>query len=111
MDSTTYNDVKDELSRIAEAVSDESISLEEALGLYEQAAKLGLAACDMSEKDIFSSEEPVMGEGVEAVEGVEVIEVAEVAEVVGVVEALDVIEDANASQTAEDAFASTSDMI
>lgn len=105
MDSTTYNDVKDELSRIAEAVSDESISLEEALGLYEQAAKLGLAACDMSEKDIFPSEEPVMGEGAEGVEGVEVIEVAEVTEVVGVVE------DTNASQTAEDASVSTSDMI
>lgn len=48
----TFEDVQGRLNEIVEAVSDENISLDEALALYEEAVKLGLSACDLSEQDI-----------------------------------------------------------
>ena len=57
-DQPTFESVNDRLHEIFELVSDESTSLDEALNLYEEAVKLGLAACDLSEQDI----EPYLAE-------------------------------------------------
>ena len=46
----TFDDVRDRLAEIVEAVNAPGISLDEALSLYEEAGKLGLAACDLSEE-------------------------------------------------------------
>lgn len=48
----TFEDVHERLSEIVDAVSGENISLDDALKLYEEAVKLGLSACDLSEQDI-----------------------------------------------------------
>ena len=50
--SATYEGVSARLSEILDLVSDENTSLDEALVLYEEAVKLGLAACDLSEQDL-----------------------------------------------------------
>ncbi len=69
MDEQTpsFSDVKDRLNEIADEVAREGISLDDALSLYEEAVKLGLGACDLSESDIFPEEI----EEVEEVEGIE----------------------------------------
>lgn len=66
MDEQTpsFSDVKDRLNEIADEVAREGISLDDALSLYEEAVKLGLGACDLSESDIFPEE-------IEEVEGIE----------------------------------------
>lgn len=46
----TYDQVRDRLDEIVEAVSAPGISLDDALALYEEAVKLGLSACDLSEE-------------------------------------------------------------
>lgn len=46
----TFDDVRNRLDEIVEAVNAPGISLDEALSLYEEAVKLGLAACDLSEE-------------------------------------------------------------
>ncbi len=48
----TFEDVHERLSQIVDEVSAEGISLDDALKLYEEAVKLGLSACDLSEQDI-----------------------------------------------------------
>lgn len=48
----TFDDVRNRLEEIVDAVSDEGISLDDALALYEEAVKLGLSACDLSERDV-----------------------------------------------------------
>ncbi len=48
--ATSYDQVRDRLDEIVEAVSAPGISLDEALALYEEAVKLGLSACDLSEE-------------------------------------------------------------
>lgn len=52
-----FEAMKTRLDEIADEVSVEGISLDEALALYEEAVKLGLAACDASEADILVPEE------------------------------------------------------
>ena len=47
-----FEDVQTRLSQIVDEVSSEDISLDDALKLYEEAVKLGLSACDLSEQDI-----------------------------------------------------------
>lgn len=47
----SYDEVRARLDEIAEAVSAEGVTLDEALALYEEAVKLGLLACDLSEED------------------------------------------------------------
>lgn len=49
-DAASYDQVRDRLDEIVEAVSAPGISLDEALALYEEAVKLGLSACDLSEE-------------------------------------------------------------
>lgn len=48
--AVSYDQVRDRLDEIVEAVSAPGISLDEALALYEEAVKLGLSACDLSEE-------------------------------------------------------------
>lgn len=48
--AASYDQVRDRLYEIVEAVSAPGISLDEALALYEEAVKLGLSACDLSEE-------------------------------------------------------------
>lgn len=48
----TFEDVHERLSEIVDEVSAEDISLDDALKLYEEAVKLGLSACDLSEPDL-----------------------------------------------------------
>ncbi len=48
----TFEAVHERLSQIVDEVAAEDISLDEALKLYEEAVKLGLSACDLSEQDI-----------------------------------------------------------
>ncbi len=47
----TYDDVRARLDEIVDAVNAEGVTLDEALALYEEAVKLGLLACDLSEED------------------------------------------------------------
>ena len=48
----TYAEVKARLDEIVDAVSDESLPLDEALGLYEEAVTLGLRVSELLEQDI-----------------------------------------------------------
>lgn len=48
----SFNEVKTRLDEIVEAVSDEDISLDDALCLYEEAVKLGMRATSLLEEDI-----------------------------------------------------------
>lgn len=52
-----FDAMKSRLDEIVDEVSAEGISLDEALALYEEAVKLGLSACDVSEADILASEQ------------------------------------------------------
>ena len=53
----TIEDVRNRLDEIVAAVSDESVDLDEALGLYEEAVALGLAACDLNTAELVLDEE------------------------------------------------------
>ena len=48
----TFEAVHERLNQIVDEVAAEDISLDDALKLYEEAVKLGLSACDLSEQDI-----------------------------------------------------------
>lgn len=50
--AASYDQVRDRLDEIVEAVNAPGISLDEALALYEEAVKLGLSACDLSEEGV-----------------------------------------------------------
>lgn len=52
-----FDAMKSRLDEIVDEVSAEGISLDEALALYEEAVKLGLSACDVSEADILAGEQ------------------------------------------------------
>ena len=47
-----FDDLKARLDEIVSEVSNEDISLDDALALYEEAVNIGLAACESSELDI-----------------------------------------------------------
>ena len=51
-DVTDYSQLKERLDQIVEAVSNEGISLDDALSLYEEAVKLGSKASALIEQDI-----------------------------------------------------------
>ena len=63
-----FEDVRTRLEEIVDEVNAEDISLDDALKLYEEAVKLGLSACELSESDIFPQEESAE-EAVEAADG------------------------------------------
>lgn len=50
--SETFESVKERLDQIVEAVSDEDISLDDALKLYEEAVQLGLTASSLLEENL-----------------------------------------------------------
>lgn len=52
-----FDAMKSRLDEIVDEVSAEGISLDEALALYEEAVRLGLAACDVSEADVLAGEQ------------------------------------------------------
>lgn len=54
MEELTFDESKARLEEIADLVEDPEISLDDALKLYEEAVKIGLHACDVSEQDILS---------------------------------------------------------
>ncbi|MCL1797729.1 MAG: exodeoxyribonuclease VII small subunit [Eggerthellaceae bacterium] len=54
--AANYLSVKDRLDEIVEIVSDEEISLDDALDLYEEAVKLGLSVSNLLEEDIAEEE-------------------------------------------------------
>ena len=54
--------VKNRLAEIAEAVDDESLSLDDALDLYEEAVSLGLKASDLLEVGVGLPEEEAAAE-------------------------------------------------
>lgn len=47
----SFEAVRTRLEQIVDEVNAEGITLDEALSLYEEAVKLGLSACDLSEQD------------------------------------------------------------
>lgn len=51
----SFEAVRTRLEEIVEEVNAEGISLDEALALYEEAVKLGLSACDLSEQDALAA--------------------------------------------------------
>lgn len=54
MSPQSFSAVRERLDQIAEEVAREDIALDDALALYEEAVKLGLRACDLSEADLGS---------------------------------------------------------
>ena len=57
IDSSKYGPVNDRLKQIIEQVSDESIGLDAALDLFEEAVQLGVRASTLLEEDIVSRDE------------------------------------------------------
>lgn len=58
MDQVTFEESKARLEEIAELVENPEISLDDALLLYEEAVKIGLHACEVSEQGIIVEDEP-----------------------------------------------------
>lgn len=63
----TFENVKERLDEIVDAVNDESISLDDALDLYEEAVKLGMQASTLLEEGIAAMDGEVEGEGADGV--------------------------------------------
>lgn len=59
---TTFAEVKERLDEIVKAVSDDSLPLDDALTLYEEAVSLGLKASDLLESNIAPSEEAAVAD-------------------------------------------------
>ena len=59
----TFAEVRERLDQIVDAVNADGISLDEALALYEEAVKLGLSACDLSERDVEVSQASIEAPG------------------------------------------------
>ena len=57
-----FEAIKTRLEEIVEAVSDESIPLDDALDLYEEAVELGMRVSDVLEDDIEVDEAALAGE-------------------------------------------------
>lgn len=51
-ETSSYEDVNERLKEIVEAVSDETLPLDDALDLFEEAVKLGMEASTMMEDDM-----------------------------------------------------------
>ena len=74
----TFEAVEERLQAIADEVAREDISLDEALGLYEEAAQLARQACALSEEgrqELYPPDEPE-ADGAEGAEGAEAGEAA-----------------------------------
>ena len=66
-----FEAVKLRLEEIADAVSDESMSLDDALDLYEEAVTIGLQISDLLEDGIVVDESALAGEGAEVTSATE----------------------------------------
>ena len=55
-DTQSFAGVRSRLEQIVDEVSADDISLDDALKLYEEAVKLGLSACELSESDLLPEE-------------------------------------------------------
>lgn len=64
-DYDTFEAVQNRLDEIVEAVGDESLSLDDALALYEEAVNLGLRGSDLLEENIEAFDAQQAAEGVE----------------------------------------------
>ncbi len=56
-EASSFDEVKARLDEIVEQISEDGISLDESLALYEEAVRLGLEACDLSETDVLPPDE------------------------------------------------------
>lgn len=56
-DKSSFQAIQDRIFEIADIVDGEDISIDEALSLYEEAVKLGMQACNVSEQDLFPLQE------------------------------------------------------
>lgn len=70
----TFDQVKNRLDEIVEAVGSDDLPLDDALSLYEEAVGLGLRAselleADIEERDAAEAEASLTAEGVEGIEG------------------------------------------
>lgn len=59
----TFENVKERLDEIVDAVNDESISLDDALDLYEEAVKLGMQASTLLEEGLAQQDAEVEADG------------------------------------------------
>lgn len=67
---TTYGQIKSRLDEIVKAAADDGLPMDDALALYEEAVKLGLAASDLIERDIAERDvSEALAEGAGAAEG------------------------------------------
>lgn len=64
----SFEAVKSRLEEIVDAVNAEGITLDEALSLYEEAVKLGLSVCDLSEQDALAAADLLAEEASEGAE-------------------------------------------
>lgn len=80
----SFESVRDRLEEIVDEVNAEGISLDEALKLYEEAVKLGLSACELSESDLLPEEaqpeEAAEGEDAQATTTDAAFEASDIAE-------------------------------
>lgn len=59
----TFENVKERLDEIVDAVNDESISLDDALDLYEEAVKLGMQASTLLEEGLAQQDAEAEADG------------------------------------------------
>ncbi len=64
----SFEEVQRRLEEIVEEVSGENINLDEALALYEEAVKLSLSACDLSEEGLEALASQAAEEAISAAE-------------------------------------------
>ena len=98
----TYDDVRDRLDEIVDAVNAEGVTLDDALALYEEAVKLGLLACDLSEEDVedaLAAEEAEDGAEVASVQETESVQENEPAEAAEAAQAHELTEEAEGSES------------
>lgn len=77
MDALTFDESKARLEEIADLVEDPDISLDDALVLYEEAVKIGLHACDVSEQDLLATSTAEADDPSQAAESADAMDAAQ----------------------------------
>lgn len=86
-EASEFSKTLERLNEIVREVEAEDVTLDDALALYEEAVKLSLAACDVSELDILADDAPEESETAVTDAQASVAEVADGAvETIGVAE-------------------------
>ena len=75
--TSSYEQINDRLKEIASLVGDDSIALDDALDLFEEAVRLGVRASALIEDDIVAHNAQLDGESEAARAGLETIDGAE----------------------------------